>query len=81
MNVLHFTRSPSDRLIGFCDSNFAGNLNDRKSVISICIFLGNNLIMCSSKKQVTMSRLSAEFEYRSIGYATTNLRMVFIFML
>lgn len=42
--------------------------------MGICIFLGDNLIMWSSKKQATISRSSAETEKKSIGYAITDLR-------
>lgn len=81
MNDIHFTKSSSTRLISCCDSNFIEDPNDRKSIIEICIFLGSNLIMWSSKKEAIILRSSVESEYWSIRYVTTDLRcMVFLSM-
>lgn len=74
MNALHFTKSHMNKLIGYCDSDFSRDPNDRKSKTCIYIFLGNNLIMWSSRKQATLSRSSAKSKYRSIGYATVDIR-------
>lgn len=37
-------------LIGFSDSDWATDLDDKRSVSGICVFLGNNLVSWSSKK-------------------------------
>lgn len=36
MNDLQFTKSSSNKLIGFCDLDFVGDSNDRKLVTGIC---------------------------------------------
>lgn len=42
-------------LIGYGDSNFAGDLEDRKSVMGYCFFLNGAVVSRSSKKQKTVS--------------------------
>nr|GEY39142.1 ribonuclease H-like domain-containing protein [Tanacetum cinerariifolium] len=39
----------------------------RRSTSGYYVFLGNNLLSCSSKRQLTLSRSSAEAEYRSVA--------------
>ena len=55
-------------LIGYGDSNFAGDSEDRKSVIGYCFFLNSAVVSWSSKKQriVLMSIIKAE--YIAIGH-------------
>jgi hypothetical protein len=57
----------------FCDSDWAGNPDDRRSTSGFCIFLGNNLISWSAKKQTVVSRSSTESEYRSLAFTTAEL--------
>jgi hypothetical protein len=54
----------------FCDSDWAGNPDDRRSTSGFSIFLGNNLISWYAKKQGVVSRSSTEAEYRSMALAT-----------
>ncbi|GKD56272.1 ribonuclease H-like domain-containing protein, partial [Tanacetum coccineum] len=45
----------------------------RKSVSGFCVFLCNNLVSWKSKKQATISRSSAESEYRCLASTTCEL--------
>ncbi|GFP84907.1 retrovirus-related pol polyprotein from transposon tnt 1-94 [Phtheirospermum japonicum] len=71
--VLTYTKTSSFTLTGFSDSDWAGDLDDRKSVTGFCIFLGRNIVSWCSKKQTSVSRSSTEAEYRSLAHATTEM--------
>lgn len=60
---------PPYGLIGFADSNFAGDLGDRKSVMGYCFFLNEAVVSWCSKKQRTVSTLTTEAEYIALGHA------------
>ncbi|TYK27289.1 putative mitochondrial protein [Cucumis melo var. makuwa] len=50
-------------LVGYCNADWAGCVEDRKSTSSGCFFLGNNLIAWFSKKQNCISVSTVEAEY------------------
>jgi hypothetical protein len=50
-------------LLGFSDSDFAGDIQDRKSTTGIVYFLGGNLITWASQKQKIVTLSSCEAEY------------------
>lgn len=57
---LHIQRSSSFDLVAYSDANWAGCPDTRKSTFGYAVFLGDNLISWSSKRQNTVSRSSAE---------------------
>ena len=63
-------------LEGYSDSDWATNIDDRKPVNGICVFLGGNLITWSSRKQKAVARSSTEAEYRALSSAATDLMWV-----
>lgn len=54
------------KLYVYCDADWAGCPDTRRSTSRFCIYLGANCISWSSKKQPTVSRSSTEAEYRLI---------------
>lgn len=70
-------RSNSHDLVAYSDADWGGCPDSRRSTSGYCVFLGDNLISWSAKRQPTVSRSSAEAEYRGVANAvaeTTWLR-------
>ncbi|KAJ8773038.1 hypothetical protein K2173_028215 [Erythroxylum novogranatense] len=53
----------SYKLMGYADSDLAGDVDDRKSTTGVIFFLGENPITWSSQKQKTVALSSCEAEY------------------
>ncbi|GKA08909.1 ribonuclease H-like domain-containing protein [Tanacetum coccineum] len=54
-------------LVGYIDVDWAGCPSTRGSTSGYCVFLGDNLLSWSAKRQHTLSRSSAEAEYRGVA--------------
>jgi transposase InsO family protein len=54
-------------LLGYTDSDHAGDLDDRKSTSGVLFFLGNNIVSWSSQKQSVVAQSSCEAEYIAAG--------------
>nr|GEV70618.1 ribonuclease H-like domain-containing protein [Tanacetum cinerariifolium] len=76
--ILHYVRDTLDyglqlhvssttQLSAYTDADWAGCPVTRRSTSGYCMFLGENLLSWSGKRQVTLSRSSAEPEYRGVA--------------
>ena len=67
-----FYKAKSDLdLIGFTDSDWAGDNTNRKSTLGYVFMLAEGPIIYSSKKQSAIALSSTEVEYRGVVNATT----------
>jgi hypothetical protein len=76
---LYYTKG-SLQLNGYCDSDWAGSPDDRKSTTGYGVYLGPCLISWAAKKQTVVAKSSTEAEYRSMALVVAEmywLRMLF----
>ncbi|GKB69513.1 ribonuclease H-like domain-containing protein [Tanacetum coccineum] len=66
---LHLFSSSPTSLVAYSDADWAGCPTTQRSTSGYCVFLGNNLLSWSSKRQPVLSRSSAEAEYRGVTNA------------
>ncbi|GKC18545.1 ribonuclease H-like domain-containing protein [Tanacetum coccineum] len=64
---LHLYASSTTSLVGYTDADWAGCPSTRMSTLGYCVFLGDNLLSWSAKRQHTLSRSSAKDEYWGVA--------------
>nr|GEV01934.1 hypothetical protein [Tanacetum cinerariifolium] len=64
---LQLHASSTTQLAAYTDADWAGYPVTRRSTSGYCVFLEDNLLSWSAKRHVTLSRFSAEAEYRGVG--------------
>jgi histone deacetylase 1/2 len=74
LNVgLRIGHSKNMSVSAFSDADWAGCVDDRRSTGGFAVFLGENLISWSARKQAIVSRSSTEAEYKSLANATAEM--------
>ena len=66
-------RNGNTEIVGYCDADYVGDTNDRRSTTGYCTFIGGNLVTWKSKKQKVVPCSSAESEYRAMRKLTNEL--------
>ncbi|GKE43313.1 ribonuclease H-like domain-containing protein [Tanacetum coccineum] len=64
---LQLYASATTSLVDYTDADWAGCPSTRRSTSGYCVFLGDNLLSWSAKRQHTFSRSSADAEYRGVA--------------
>ena len=55
------------RIVGYADSSYAGNLEDKKSITGNCFFLAGAIVTWCSKRQRTVSTSTSEAKYVAVS--------------
>src|SRR4051794_13269725 len=63
-----YSSSPAS-MVTYTDVDWAGCPDTRRSTSGFCVYLGDNLVSWSFKRQHTVSRSSAEAGYRAVANA------------
>ncbi|XP_051196890.1 uncharacterized mitochondrial protein AtMg00810-like [Lolium perenne] len=66
---LQLHSSSPHSMVTYTNADWAGYPDTRRSMSGFCFYLGDNLVSWSSKRQHTISRSSAEAEYRAVANA------------
>ena len=67
---IKYTDASDVELTGYSDSDWAGNLDDRRSTTGYAFSIGSGVVSWSSKKKPTVSLSSTEEKYKSLCATT-----------
>jgi hypothetical protein len=67
---LQFGATPSKEVLGYCDVDWGGDLEDRRSTTGFVFMIGGGAISWSSKRQLTITLSTTEAEYMANTQAT-----------
>jgi len=68
---IRYNKNKEVQLLGYCDSDWGGCVDDMKSTSGYTFSLGSGMFSWSSKKQESVAQSSAEAEYISAATATS----------
>ena len=61
--VVHYGSAPSVKLFGYTDSDWVGDVGDRKTICGYIFTINGKPVTWSSKKQASVTLLTCEAEY------------------
>ncbi|KAL8104868.1 hypothetical protein AgCh_028873 [Apium graveolens] len=67
---IYYQKGNDTKVIGYCDSDWAGSIDDSKSTSGNVFFTGSSAITWMSKKQQVVALSTAEAEYISLSLAS-----------
>jgi hypothetical protein len=67
---LQFNATPSKEVFGYCDADWGGDLEDRRSTTGFVFIMGGGAISWSNKRQPTITLSTTEAEYMANTQAT-----------
>lgn len=70
---MFFHPSSQPVLSGFTDVDWASNIDDRRLTGGYYIYLGDNLVSWSSRKQQVVVRSSTKFEYCALAHGAAKV--------
>ncbi|KAH0673034.1 hypothetical protein KY284_024121 [Solanum tuberosum] len=73
---IRISTQKSTALCAYADADWAGDINDRRSISGDIVYLGTTPIPWSSRKQPTVSRSSIEAKYRAVASALSETNLV-----
>ncbi|KAM1595278.1 hypothetical protein ACFX10_001586 [Malus domestica] len=71
-----FSANTVSKLTAFSDSDWAADLNTRRSITGYVVYFGNNPISWQSKKQHSVSRSSTEAEYKALAHTAADIAWI-----
>ena len=73
---LYLESDTNSQVRAYCDSDWAGCRDTRRSIGGFCTFLGTNIISWSATKQDSVSRSSTKAEYRTLSDIAAELSWI-----
>ncbi|GKG10240.1 ribonuclease H-like domain-containing protein, partial [Tanacetum coccineum] len=70
---LQLYTSSTGSLVSYSDADWDGCPTTRLSTSGYCVFLGDNILLWSSKRQHTLSRSSVDAEYKGVSNAVAEM--------
>ncbi|XP_020253973.1 uncharacterized protein LOC109831045 [Asparagus officinalis] len=68
---LCYTRGGDENLVGYSDSNLAGDVDDRKSTSGLAFYFCGNVISWASQKQKSVALSSCEAEFMAATHSSS----------